>query len=323
MRRALLVCLFAPAVSACAASTDRPDVPDKASVLATGKADGLDMCAKFGFPPGCDICAEFEWYGDGQCDQDLVDAGICHLPDSEDCAAAAATAFRLVDAELADPGVFVELGGCADVTSVLNNMLSDRLDQDDDGDGDLDLTILNVFRPLDPDAASAAVDVGPGSCAAPAPGQECGLDAAAAVTTTAAQRATGNCLGPIAGTTTPGAPVNTAGAPCYATAAIDLSLELGVIQLDLTAARVGGRFASATSLDQGLARGFIGEAEADALLLPDDLPLVGGQPLSSVLPGGSGSCQTADGRDIGPDGATRGWYFYINFAAQVVDLTDP
>lgn len=321
MRCALFACLIAQA-AACVATGDGAP-PDKSDVLAAGKADGLDMCAKFGFPPGCDICAEFEWYGDGQCDQDLVDAGICLHADEEDCATTGPTAFRLIDAELADPGVFVELGGCADVTSVLNNMLSDRIDTDDDGDGNLDLTLLNVFRPLDPDATSAVVDVSPGTCAAPAPGSACTLDPAAKVTTSAAQRAAGTCLGPISGTTTPGSSVNTAGAPCYATDAIDLSLELGGIQLDLAAARVGGRFASATSIDQGLARGFISEAEADALLLPEDLPLVGGQPLSSVLPGGSGSCQTADGRDIGPDGATRGWYFYINFAAQVVDFTDP
>jgi hypothetical protein len=323
MRCALLACLIAQAgAAACVAADDGEPAPDKSDLLA-GKADGLDMCAKFGFPPGCDICAEFEWYGDGHCDQDLVDAGICLHADDEDCATTGPTAFRLTTAELADPGVFVELGGCADVTDVLNNMLSDRLDQDDDGDGDLDLTLLNVFRPFDPDAASATVDVSPGTCAAPAPGSACTLDVEKKVTTSAAQKAAGTCLGPISGTTTPGAPVNTAGAPCYATDAIDLSLELGGIQLDLAAARVGGRFTSGSAIDQGLARGFISEAEADALLLPDDLPLVGGQPLSSVLPGGSGSCQTADGRDIGPDGATRGWYFYINFAAQVVDYTDP
>jgi hypothetical protein len=319
MRCALLACLFAQA--ACGRS-DVP-APDKADLLsAGGKSDGLDMCAKFGFPPGCDICAEFEWYGDGECDQDLVDAGICLQPDDEDCTTTGPTALRITDAELADPGVFVELGGCADVTSVLNNMLSDRLDKDDDGDGNLDLTLMNVFRPLDPSAPTAAVDVGPGTCAAPAPGTGCTLDADRKVTTEAAQRASGTCLGPISGTTTPGAPVNTATGPCYATGAIDLSISLGGIDLDLAAARVGARFGSA-AVDQGLARGFISEAEAEALLLPDDLPLVGGQPLSSVLPGGAGSCQTADGRDIGPDGATRGWYFYINFSAQAVDFTDP
>ena len=316
----VLACLIAHA--ACAGEERAEVAPDKVDVRA-GKADGLDMCAKFGFPPGCDLCAEFEWYGDGECDQDLVDAGVCLMPDTEDCATTGPTAFRLTAAELADPGAFVELGGCADVTSVLNNMLQDRIDQDDDEDGDLDLTLLNVFRPFDPAAASTVVDVGPGTCAPPAPGQGCTLDLATAVTTDAAQRANGNCLGPISGTTTPGSTVNTVGAPCYATAAIDLSLSLGGIELELEAARVGGRFTASGPIDQGLARGFISEAEADALLLPEDLPLVGGQPLSSVLPGGAGSCQTADGRDIGPDGATRGWYFYINFSAQVVEFTDP
>jgi hypothetical protein len=321
MRHALIACLIAQA--ACTGGASDAIAPDKADVLRdSGKADGLDMCAKFGFPPGCDICAEFEWYGDGQCDQDLVDAGICLHPDDEDCATSGPTAFRITDAELADPGVFVELGGCADVTSVLNNMLAERLGQDKDGDGALDLTLLDVFRPLDPSAPSSPVDVGPGSCAGPAPGHGCTLDAAKKVSTQAAQKTSGTCLGPLSGTTAPGAPVNTATAPCYATDAIDLSLSLGGIDLDLKAARVGARFGSG-ALDQGLARGFISEADADALLLPDDLPLVGGQPLSSVLPGGTGSCQTADGRDIGPDGATRGWYFYLDFSAQAVEFTDP
>lgn len=321
MRRAFLACLFAQA--ACASSPGEAPAPAKSEVLAeSGKADGLDMCAKFGFPPGCDICAEFEWYGDGRCDQDLVDAGICLHPDDEDCATSGATALRVTSAELADPGVFVELGGCADITSVLNNMLADRIGQDKDGDGNLDLTLLNVFRPLDPSAPSAAIDVGPGTCAPPAPGHGCALDPAKKVTTEAVQKASGTCLGPISGTTAPGAPVNTATAPCYATDAIDLSLSLGGIDLDLEAARVGARFGTA-AVDQGLARGFISEASADALLLPADLPLVGGQPLSSVLPGGTGSCQTTDGRDVGPDGATRGWYFYLNFSAQAVEFTDP
>lgn len=286
-----------------------------------GKADGeLPTCEEHGFPPDCDLCAELGWYGDGSCDDDLVEAGVCHMPDEADCTP---TAFRLVDAELADPHAYVRLGICADVTSFLNDELADRVKEDGDGDGQLDLSILNLFRPFDPAAATARVEVSQGSCAAPAPGSACVPDTEAQVVTPAQQLTAGECLAAIPGTTPSGSAVNTATAPCYATDSMNLPLSLAGVDLELQDARVGGTFSSADLIDRGLARGFVSEEQADAILLPDDLPLVGGKPLSSVLPGGTGSCQQNDGRDLGPDGVTRGWYFYINFTAQRVDLAAP
>jgi hypothetical protein len=47
------------------------------------KADGIDLCEEYGFPPGCDLCEEFGWYGDGICDQNLIDLGICKGPDPD------------------------------------------------------------------------------------------------------------------------------------------------------------------------------------------------------------------------------------------------
>ena len=66
------------------------------------------------------------------------------------------------------------------------------------------------------------------------------------------------------------------------------------------------------------------EAAAQAILLPSDLPLVGGNRLSAVLPGGAGNdCTPAgDDRDVGPDGTTRGWYFYLNFEAAQAPYTE-
>ncbi|HUS66984.1 MAG TPA: hypothetical protein VMZ28_20745 [Kofleriaceae bacterium] len=312
------------ALLGCAISNERDlTAPDKSAVQA-GKADGVDMCAKFGFPAGCDLCAEFEWYGDGECDQSLFEAGVCALPDTEDCAAPAATAFRMTTAALADPHVFADLGGCADLTDFLNGQLADKIEKDDDGDGDLDLSLLDIFRPLAPGAPTAAVEVGPADCAAPAPGGSCVPDAAQLVATTATQKASGSCLGALAGTAAPDSVINTATAPCYATGAISMPLTLGSVELTLTEARLGGTFAGGTTrIDSGLARGFVSEAQADATILPDDLPIVGGRPLSSLLPGGTDSCQTVDGRDVAPDGTTRGWYFYINFTARTVTLAAP
>jgi hypothetical protein len=316
-----LVCSMA--LLGCASSDDDLAAPDKADVSA-GKADGVDMCAKFGFPAGCDLCAEFEWYGDGECDDSLFAAGICAMPDTDDCAAPAATAFRLIEAKLADPHVFADLGGCADLTELLDDQLADKIEKDKDGDGNLDLSLLNVFHPLDPTAPTATVEVGPAECAAPMPGAGCQLDAASTVSSTATQKAAGSCLGALAGTVDPASTVSTATAPCYATESISMPLTLGPVELTLTDARVGGTFAaSSTRIDHGLARGFVSESQADAIILPDDLPIVGGRPLSSLLPGGQDSCQTVDGRDIAPDGTTRGWYFYINFTARTVTLASP
>jgi hypothetical protein len=316
--------LVAAGLTACAFGDEAP--PEKSEVL-FGKADGVDLCRKFGFPAGCDVCAEFEWYGDGECDKDLYESGVCALPDEQDCASLGPTGFRLTDAELADPPVWADFGGdqCGDVTTVVNTLLRDQIRKDADGDGLLDLSILNLFHPLDPASPAGMIEVGPGACAAPAPGSSCALDQAAATSTTVTQKTAGTCLGPLAGTTTPGATVSTATAPCYATASMDFRLSLGPINVVLADARLGGSFAGAPigRLDNGLARGFISEAQAEALILPADLPLVGGKQLSNLLPGGAGSCAAIDGRDVGPDGTTRGWYFYLNFTAQVVDLAVP
>jgi hypothetical protein len=301
---------------ACADEGATP-LPQK-SDFRQGKADELlPTCEEHGFPVGCDLCAELGWYGDGECDQDLVDAGVCAMPDEADCAP---TAFRVTSAKLADPHVYVSFGICADVTGVLNDKLTDQVTEDGDGDGDLDLSLLNVFRPFDPAAAASQVDVGIADCAGPAPGHDCTVDPASSATTAAVQQASGTCLEAIPGTVPSGSGVAVAGAPCYATGGVDLPLSLAGVQLDLTDARVGGTFSGTTAITNGLARGFVSEAQANAIILPDDLPVVGGKPLSKVLPGGQGSCKTTDGRDLGPDGVTRGWYFYINFSGEVVSL---
>ena len=49
-----------------------------------GKADSSDACLAIGAEPGCDVCLEMDWYGDGVCDQGLIEQGACHGPD-QDC----------------------------------------------------------------------------------------------------------------------------------------------------------------------------------------------------------------------------------------------
>lgn len=82
MNRFSMVMLGFLLATGCSSPGDSTDHPSKEEVR-LGKADGVDMCNKFDLPPGCDLCEEFGWYGDGECDQDLIDSGICRRTDSD------------------------------------------------------------------------------------------------------------------------------------------------------------------------------------------------------------------------------------------------
>ena len=47
-----------------------------------------------------------------------------------------------------------------------------------------------------------------------------------------------------------------------------------------------------------------------------DLPIVGGQPITVLLPGGAGNCAAHDDRDIA--NGVSGWWFYFNFPGDAV-----
>ena len=66
----------------------------------------------------------------------------------------------------------------------------------------------------------------------------------------------------------------------------------------------------------GIFMGFLKESDADAIPLPDDMPFVGGQPLSSILPGGTNCCASGDDRD--GLGGESGWWFYFNWVGDRV-----
>ena len=71
----------------------------------------------------------------------------------------------------------------------------------------------------------------------------------------------------------------------------------------------------------GVIRGFLTEATADATVIPLSLPLVGGKKLSIMLPGGTPTgtknCALHDDRDT--YNGQEGWWFYVNFTAVRVD----
>ncbi|HET9992817.1 MAG TPA: hypothetical protein VFQ65_29985, partial [Kofleriaceae bacterium] len=141
---------------------------------------------------------------------------------------------------------------------------------------------------------------------------------------TATIHSSGTCLAPTAGTTHPYSPaITNATGPCFATSSTSVTLTLAGIPITLHDARVAATFSGspATNVVNGLLVGFISQADADATILPSSLPLVGGQPLSSLLAGGSGACPSYSDKDV--DNAVTGWWFYLNFTAPKVTWTDP
>ncbi len=248
-------------------------------------------------------------------------------------------AYRANLVELRDPHVFVDIfGTCVDATdppgafgTSINGAIADAVNLDDDGDGFLDLSLLSVFRPLQqPPASGGSVEIHTGDCTPPLLGETCAPGANPPGLTTYANQSSGVCVTPLAGTTGPDnvgsytPAISQPPAPCYASLPIDTTFSLGLVDIDLQDVVQGATFVGnpATDLSDGLIVGFLSESDADAILLPSTIPLIGGNPLSSVLPGGTGSCAPNDDRDVGPGGVS-GWYFHLNFQAHHVTWTGP
>jgi hypothetical protein len=229
----------------------------------------------------------------------------------------APTALRVDSVSLMDPHIFAQVFFCSDVTSRVNDTLAQKLAGDEDGDGFLDLSLMSVFRPFRQDAVATSADIGVAHCTASSP-TSCSPDNSTAATV-ATNRETGTCLGALSGTTSNYDPaIVTTSGPCFATNATTITIPIAGIDLALADAKVAARYQNGR-LVKGLIRGFVSEEEANSAILPDNLPVVGGKPLSSVLAGGAGSCASGDDRDQGPGGA-RGWYLYLNFTATKVKL---
>ena len=239
------------------------------------------------------------------------------------------TAFRFTDLDLRDPHIFVDIvGTCTDVTEPgglfsVNAELEKAITTDDDQDGKLDLSAVVVMRPLAQASASNDMSVFFADCAPPADGTSCMPGTAAPTDGTATNMASGSCLSPESGTTGGYTPsVASPSGPCFVSDGHSITVDLSGIPIMLSDARVAATYGGnpAESMTSGLLVGFISEATANTTMLPSDLPLVGGQPLSSVLPGGTDSCATTDDRDT--HGGASGWWFYLNFPAAKVTWTE-
>ncbi len=247
-----------------------------------------------------------------------------------------AEVFRANHIALRDPHVFVNIGICVDLTEApgilntyVNGLIADAIQQE--SDGEFSLNLLAAFRPLQqPPAAGGEFEIYTGECTAPLFGETCSPGDSTPASTTYATQAAGTCVAPVAGTTGPGnAGSYTPGiisstAPCLATDPTSVSFSLDVINVDLEDVVVGGTFVGnpADDIANGLIVGFLSEEAADSITIPQEVILVGGQPLSHVLPGGSTNCAPHDDRDIGP-GGVLGWYFYLEYSAHRVAWTGP
>lgn len=239
------------------------------------------------------------------------------------------SAFRFNDMDLMDPHIFVDiLGNCSDLTNggvyVVNDELHKNLTMDGDGDMKLDASPTLVFRPLAQASASGALDVYFADCTAPESSSMCSPGTAAPVHGTASNMGSGTCLAPMTDTTTAmyDPQVASPSGPCFVSDTQTITVDLSGIVVTLRDARVAGTYqgSPATGVQTGLLMGFLSEADADAATLPSDLPLVGGMPVSSTLPGGNGNCASHDDRDM--NGGTSGWWFYLSYTAVMAPWTD-
>ncbi len=233
------------------------------------------------------------------------------------------TAFRFSDLDLRDPHVFVSFIGCRDVTDTqlvgfsVNNELQTNIQTDGDNDGLLDLSPVLVFRSFNQAAATQPVELHFGNCTAPVGTTSCTAGTGTApVMATATYNAASQCLTFLPGTVRPYTPAITSTAgPCFVTNPVTVTIDLGGIPITLRDARVAATYVGnpATALSNGLLMGFISQADANTTIIPASFPLVGGMPLSALLPGGTNNCAAHNDRDL--NNGVMGWWFYMNFPA--------
>jgi hypothetical protein len=245
-----------------------------------------------------------------------------------------ADAFRIDSVNLRDPHVFAL---CIDVTDPnltglsANQQIAALLNADGDMDGFLDFNMLALFRPLrQPPLAGTTLDIVTADCTAPAGSETCSPDLSTPQSTAYANQGSGVCLTPLAGTSGPNntgsytPAISTPAAPCFNTTPVTISLPFGIFNIPLQNVRAGATYVGgpANSLINGLLSGFLSETDANSILIPMSVPLIGGQAVSSLLPGGTGACAPHTAKDTGPLGQP-GWYFYLNFTAHRVTWTGP
>lgn len=243
-------------------------------------------------------------------------------------------ALRYTGIWLRDPHFFVPVPflGCTDFTDSaasgglpsVNGVLAAKIVSDDDSDGYSDLSLMLLFRPFDPNAVGEIVDARNGACVPPADATSCHVNTSGpSVRGYYDGLPAGPCLmidpGDVSGY---GPGVTEPTAPCFTTAAQGLDFTVfGDQPLPLQDAQISARIVGSAPDDliEGLIVGFLRQDDADNILIPASYPIIGGQPISILLPGGAGNCSGGD--DTDSHDSSNGWWFYLNFTAENVSWT--
>jgi cysteine-rich repeat protein len=239
------------------------------------------------------------------------------------------TAFRFVTIRLRDPHFYVDAIWCQDLTDSaflgfsVNGALQDSID-------DYTLNYLTVHRPLDLAMSTNPMDVViDGECMAATP-DICQVGTGMSNPTTANNLAAGmTCYTPDSTTLNPGyMPPNTVSGPCFVSDPIDLTVNVSGIPIPLSDARVAATYSGGlppTQLVTGVISGFLSEADAMSTILPGSLPLVGGDTLYQHLAAGGASGSSCEDGEDDRDSymGTTGFWFYLDFTAELVDWSGP
>ena len=240
--------------------------------------------------------------------------------------------FRIDRLALRDPHLFVEVEVfgfpvCVDATDPnddfdapsFNGIVDATLNEDGSGDGNLDESPLLVFQPRGWPGGSGALALGDGECTAPAETTTCSLVDTGPRGWFDNRDDAGLCRGALPDTPSDQnyqPPIPEIEAPCFATHPAPVSIDLADLALELAGASVSGSWTQLAGerIDPGQLRGFLSEADAEAIIIPEDIDIIGGQPLASLLPGGDGNCAAHDDRD--EFGGETGWWFYFDVGAE-------
>ena len=243
---------------------------------------------------------------------------------------ASADAFRFTEMYVRDPHFYITpLLGCEDITDkgllgspAINEQFNEAIVADQDGL--LEMSFMLLFRPLDQAAAEGSFEFATGDCTAPIESTSCDIKAGTESAAGKYANLPDICLEPLLGELSPAdyepKPGSTNG-PCFRGDPLSFTLDLGDFKLPFVDAEIAAQYVGdpADGMVEGVLHGFLTEESADTTILPDDIPLLGGQPISSVLPGGKSNCAEHDDRDMHM--GISGWWFYIDFKAAHVGYT--
>lgn len=235
------------------------------------------------------------------------------------------TAFRLDAIELRDPHLFVDAGSCIDATHSFNVDLQARLQADNEPqDGNFDLSWVLAFRPLDLALPVVPLQFGQATCQPPLFTPTCGLVSELIIADDAAFLAAGRCLASEPGSVRPYAPgVPSISAPCFVSEPEAVMLTLGPLELPLRSMQTAATFFGnpPIAVAPGLIRGFLAESDASAIVVAEEVPMIGGRPMVALLPGGASNCAAYSDKDMHQ--GVAGWWVYIQYSGPQATVVEP